>query len=225
MSENNLTNNRIDKIKIGIVEDDSSTRYYLEKVIRRENSIEIVGSWPNAECCLEEANFDILDVVLIDLQLPGMSGIELIKKIKRKSRETACVILTASQSNSDIHACLKLGATGYITKDSSPKELVLALTNISLNGISLSRTIAGQLVADLFTKAPKIRVNENTTASLTDRERHILSLLTDGKHPKEIALDSHLSYETVRGHLKRAFLKLKVNSQKEAIRKFLELGG
>jgi len=223
MSECPIFESQPNPIKIGIVEDDPSTRYFLVKIIERETSVDLAGCWPNAESCLKEAQFENLDALLVDLQLPGMDGIELIRKVKRKAPRISCIILTASHSSEDIHAALKLGASGYITKDSSPSELVFALTNIATGGVSLSRRVAGKLIDDYFLNKSGDQAGKKFVNNLTEREKQILTKLSAGIHSKDIALEMELSYETIRAHLKRAYQKMNVNSQQEALRKFKEL--
>ena len=203
-------------VRLGIVEDDRLTRSLMAAMISKEENLQLVGQWGSAEEFYESGAAVDMDLLLVDLDLPGDRGSELISKIKVQRPELVCMILTASSKPEDAFESLRMGASGYLVKDCSPQELIAGIRMIAEQGVSLSPNIARFLVQEFQRTSDTRRSKSRTLDALTTREHELLSKLATGSSPKDVAMELGLSYETVRTHLKKIYQKLHVNSRNEA---------
>ncbi|MGC8744218.1 MAG: response regulator [Verrucomicrobiia bacterium] len=205
-------------IKVAIVEDNAQFRNTLGKVLNRADGIECVGQYSTAEEALEEIPKNPPDVVLMDINLPGMNGVECVEKIKKLLPATQIVMLTVYEDTENIFNALKSGATGYLLKRTSREELLEAIRDVYKGGSPMTTHIARKVVQS-FQRLESIA--SATSETLSPREQEVLELLAKGFIYKEIADKLGISFETVRTHIRRIYEKLQVKSRTEAVAKFL----
>jgi len=157
------------------------------------------------------------DVVVMDIQMPGMTGIECTARLKQLMPETPILILTVSADNQTVFSALEAGADGYLLKRSRPEQLQTAILDVLAGGAPMTSEIARRVVASFRQRS----VQRDETARLTPREEEVLTLLSKGFANKEIADKMSVSYETVRDHLKHIYEKLHVHSRTEAVARYL----
>ena len=206
-----------DKITIGIVEDDSRIRAGLRAILQEEPDFECVGEFATAEDALKHLPALHPKVVIMDVNLPGMSGIECVRQLTAGDHPPQVIMLTVRQDSEIIFASLAAGACGYLLKPPTASQLVDAVRDVFFGGAPMTASIARR-VAQSFrkqeTKTPE-------TYSLTPREVEVLELLAKGFSYKEVAADLHISYSTVQRHIESIYRKLHVHSRTHAVTKFL----
>ncbi|MGB9602676.1 MAG: response regulator [Limisphaerales bacterium] len=203
-------------IKVAIVEDNAQFRNTLGKVLNRAEGIQCIGLYSTAEEALEEIPKNPPDVVLMDINLPGMDGVECVARLKKLLPKTQIVMLTVYEDTENIFNALKAGATGYLLKRTSREELLDSIRDVYKGGSPMTTHIARKVVQS-FQKAESASASE----SLAPREQEVLELLAKGFIYKEIADKLGISYETVRTYIRRIYEKLQVRSRTEAVAKFL----
>jgi len=204
-------------IQIAIVEDDQGLRESLAALIRREPRLRCVGEYATAEAALVDIPVKRPHAVLVDINLPGMSGIELVAKLKAKMPKLQLMMITMYEDCDQIFASLQAGATGYLLKRSRPDEIVQAIEQMHVGGSPMSPEIARKVVS-FFHKSSE---RSSGVDQLTKRETEILSQLAKGYMYKEIADNMGIGMETVRTHLQNIYGKLHVHSRTDAVVKFL----
>jgi len=204
------------KVKVSIVEDNAGMRESLMKVLQNAPELSCMYAYPDGESALREIPRDTPDVVLMDIRLPGMSGIECVAKLKEKLPGLAVLMFTTYEESDLIFDSLRAGAAGYLLKNMPPAELITAVVQARTGGSPLSMRIARKIVGYFQEqKAPK------PDETLTKRELEILSLLAKGFLYKEIADQLQISINTVRVHVQKVYEKLHVHSRSQAIMRFL----
>jgi DNA-binding NarL/FixJ family response regulator len=203
---------------VAIVEDNAAVSNSLKKVLADSGEYECVCICPNAEDALKLVPKNEPDVVIMDIELPEMSGIECTARLKRQLPETQILILTVYKNSDSIFKALEAGASGYLLKRSTPDEILSALREVKEGGAPMSGEIARKVV-QYFRKpvAPNPEIQ-----SLTKREEEILSLLAEGYTSKEIGDKLTISYDTVCSHLRHIYDKLHVRSRTQAVIKYLQ---
>lgn len=204
------------KKSIALVEDDLLLRDQLIRILNDAPDLEVLLAVSTGEEALEKIPAHSPDVILLDINLPGKSGIECIRELKKKCSGTEIIMLTAYEEEDNIFNALREGASGYLLKTSSPEELFDAIRDVYTGGAPFSSHIARK-VAQYFRQDREV-VEENE--SLSPREREVLSLLSSGYIYKEVADQLNITIETVRTYVKRICAKLHVRSKVEAILKF-----
>ena len=209
-------------IKVVIVEDSNTIREGLKLLINGTEGYSCIAAYSMCETLLDEiADLD-LDVILMDIDLPGISGIEGIRRIKKISQEIIILILTIYDENELIFEALCEGASGYLVKKTPPAKLLEAIKEAYEGGAPMTSNIARKVV-DYFQKnKPVKKVQEEV--DLTKREKEVLSGLVDGNSYKAIADNLNISVETVRFHFRNVYKKLHVHSQSEAVVKAIKEG-
>lgn len=205
------------KIKVSIVEDSPGTRESLAKMLQNVPELEFLNAYPNGEAALRNIEKAVPDVILMDIRLPGMSGIECVMKVKEKLPKVAILMLTTYEESDLIFESLRAGAIGYLLKNMPPAELITAVMQARTGGSPLSMRIARKIVNHFQQKDSP----GSDLGDLTPREQEILSLLSKGFLYKEIADQLHISLNTVRVHLQNVYEKLHVHSRTQAVMKFL----
>ena len=205
-------------ITVAIVEDDQNLREDLASLIASRRGFRCIGSFPSAEDALKSLPEKRPDVVVMDINLPKMSGIECTQELKSRLPEAQVVMLTMFDDADLIFAALRAGASGYLLKRAAPTELLAAIEQVHRGGSPMSPEIARQVVR-FFQTAKQAAPADSE--DLSDRERELLSLLARGKQYKEIADQLAISTDTVRSHIRRIYRKLHVHSRTEAAVKFL----
>ena len=202
-------------MKMVLVEDDATLRTSLSLLLSGERGIEMVGAFGSAEASLDAlATGDVSpEVMVVDIDLPGMSGIELIRTVKADYPEVELMAFTISVDRNTVMSALKAGASGYLLKGSTPRELVEAVYAVHEGGAPMTPRIAKRVLLEL-----RELPNERPSL-LTAREVDILTHIGEGLTPKEVAQALCISLHTVRTHLKRAYEKLQANTRQEALQK------
>ncbi len=205
-------------ILVSLVEDDPGTRESVSAVLKKSKHLHFVRAYSSAEEAIREMKSQAPDVGLVDINLPGMSGIECVAHLKRELPKTEFLMLTTYEDTDLIFNSLRAGASGYLLKRASSAELVDAIRQVREGGSPMSMPIARKLVNHFQAASPAASDMEK----LTPREHEILSLLAKGFYYKEIAEKLSVSISTVRAHLHAVYGKLHVQSRTEAVIKFLE---
>ena len=203
-------------IKVGIVEDDEQVRENLAALIGGTKGFECAGTYSSGEQVLAMLPRRPPDVVLMDINLPGISGVECVRQFKLIALEVNIVILTVYDDSERIFQALQMGASGYLLKRSPSAEIVLAIEEVHRGGAPMSSYIARKVVQSFQRQSPSDKPAEN----LTRRETDVLGYVARGYTNKEIAEALGLSTETVHGYLKTIYTKLHVRSRTEAAMKY-----
>jgi DNA-binding NarL/FixJ family response regulator len=198
------------KKRVLIVEDDSEIRNSFSLIVNSSQKFMVVNAYPKCEDAIDNINRDKPEIVLMDIELPGMNGIQGTRVIKEKAPHTDIVMVSVYEDSELVFEALKAGASGYITKSANYLELLTALDEITKGGAPMSSKIA-RMVIDNF------HVNPNSP--LTKRETEILQLIAEGKTYTQISEELFISKETAKTHIKNIYSKLQVNSKSEAIAK------
>lgn len=204
-------------ITVSIVEDNRGTREGLLKLFGRASGIRCLRSYANAEEAVVGIPAENPDVALIDINLPGMSGIECVSELKRRCPKTQIVMLTTYEETELIFNSLRAGANGYLLKNMAADELLQAVEEVHTGGAPMSMQIARKVVAHFHQR----QESDGEFNQLTQREREILALLAKGCLYKEIAEQLGISMSTVRTHIHTVYEKLHVQTRTEAVIKFL----
>jgi DNA-binding NarL/FixJ family response regulator len=204
---------------IAIVEDNSALGNSLRKVVESDSSLRCIGVWATAEDALKKIDAFRPHIVLMDINLPGMSGIDATARLKQFLPEIKVVKVTVYRDHDKIFAALKAGACGYLLKRSNPAEIRQAIHDVRTGGAPMSPEIARRVV-EAFHQTPRSEPGLLEDVKLSKRETEILELLCEGLANKEIADRLNISVETVRVHLKHVYEKLHVRSRTEAAMKF-----
>lgn len=213
-----LTSTKI--LRVAVVEDDATLRLFLKKLIEKPtHGFEFVDAWESAEDAVKPLIDARPHVVVVDLELPKVSGMELIRQLSPRMPSTAFVVLTIHDDPEKVFAALRSGANGYLLKSAKPTEIAAGIRQASEGGAPLSQEIARLLIKSF--QEPAVPEKKNIPG-LTPRESQILEKLAQGMVPKEVAHDIGISYETVRDYLKAVYTKLHVRSRTEAVIKYLE---
>lgn len=203
--------------RVAIIEDDTGVRESLAVLINGAAGFRCAGSYPNAEAALKQIPESWPDIALMDINLPQMSGIDCVAKLKSLRPELRVLMLTVHVDSELIFRSLKAGADGYLIKQTSPAEILDALADVLRGGAPMSNTIARKVV--LFFQHQG--ASDGETATLTKREHEILTQLSKGYQYKEIADALGITLLTVRTHIHHIYEKLHVRSRTEAVVKFL----
>jgi DNA-binding NarL/FixJ family response regulator len=204
-------------ISVSIVEDDSSVRTSLAKLINSSPGYRCVSHHSSAENALQEIPKVKPDVALMDINLPGLNGVECVVRLKPQLPGTQIIMLTVYQNTEHIFNALAAGATGYLLKQTPPAELLAAIREVHGGGSPMSSHIARKIVQSFQKLAPVAQETEN----LSPREAQVLDLLAKGYLYKEIADMTKITYATVHTHIRHIYEKLHVRSRTEAVAKHL----
>jgi DNA-binding NarL/FixJ family response regulator len=203
-------------IKIAIVEDSRTTRESLETIVNLSADCRCACACDTAEEALRQLPGHRPDVVLMDIQLPGMSGIECVAQLKKILPTVQVVMVTVYEDPDRIFSALRAGASGYILKRSEPAQVLSAIHDVHQGGAPMSGEIARRVIAHF----QKQQVASAEVEKLSAREREVLELVSHGFSNKEIAERLSVTVEAVRWHLKHIYTKLHVHSRTEAALKF-----
>ena len=218
MSKNTNASSAGKIIRIALVEDLSEVRDSWTRLIDGIPNFKCVCSFASGEEALRRLPYEKVDVVLMDIRLPRMSGIACTTRLKPLIPNTQILILTVSADSDTVFRALEAGADGYLLKRCSPQELQSAVLDVLKGGVPMTSEIARRVIAS-FRRRP---AKSDAATNLTPREEEILMLLSKGFVSKEIASQLGVSYETVRDHLKNIYEKLHVHSRGEAVARFQE---
>src|SRR5665213_392642 len=200
-------------IAVSIVEDDAGVRSSLVKLINSSPGYRCVSQHSTAENALDEIPKLKPDVTLMDINLPGINGVECVRKLKPLLPRTQTIMLTVYQNTEHIFNALAAGATGYLLKQTPPAELLAAIRSVHEGGSPMSSHIARKIVQS-FQRPVKVAPEAQ---QLSQREAQVLDLLAKGFLYKEIAETMKLTYATVHTHIRHIYEKLHVRSRTEAV--------
>jgi DNA-binding NarL/FixJ family response regulator len=201
-------------ISIAIIEDDDEIRENLINLIQPIDGFDCAGAFPDAETGLDYLTGTPADIVLMDIHLPGMDGIECVRRLKSLHPEMQFIMCTIFQDDESVFNALKAGATGYLLKNDDPRSIVDAIYDIHAGGSPMTPQIARRVLESFRTP-----VVNDALHVLTKRESELLGFLAKGFRYKEIADKLCISTETVRKHINNIYQKLHVQSRIEAVNK------
>ena len=202
-------------INITIVEDDTEIRESLAILIGGTDGYKCISHYGTCEEAIKNISTDLPDVILMDIHLPGMSGIEGVSVIKKILSDCEIIMLTISESDQDVFNSLCAGASGYLKKNTTPVKLLEAIKEAAAGGAPMSMDIARMVINSFKTETKK----ENP---LTPREKEVLSKLCDGDSYKLISDNLSVDINTIKFHIRNIYRKLEVTSKGEAIAKALK---
>lgn len=203
-------------ISIAIVEDNLEVRHNLARFISQTPGFRCTCLCTSGEEALKDIPRVAPDVVLMDIQLPGMSGVDCTLALKQKMPSLRVMMLTVYEDSDAIFAALKAGASGYLLKRSAPARLIEAINELYQGGAPMTSEIARKVIDSFHATTPATHPQDQ----LTVREEQVLQFLAQGYSPREIGAKMDLSYDTVRVHLKHVYEKLHVHSRTEAVLKY-----
>jgi DNA-binding NarL/FixJ family response regulator len=206
------------KTRISIIEDDDPTRQILTEIIAGTPDLELVSQYNRCDAAIKALPNDAPDVVLVDINLPEINGVEAVRRLKPEMRNTQFLMLTVYEDADHIFAALAAGATGYLLKGTRRGELLDAIGQIVAGGSPMSSGIARKVVQS-FSNAQATRTDLD---ALSPREQSVLALLSKGYLYKEIADSLGVSGPTVNTYIRRIYDKLQVHSRTQAITKYLQ---
>ena len=212
------------EIRVALFEDNKLVRNALEAILNGTQGLTCCGAFPDANRWDIEINRSKPDVVLMDIEMPGMSGIEATRNICDKYPEVRILIQTVFHDQDKIFQALCAGASGYILKNDPPAKLIEGIYDVYNGGAPLSPMVAKKMLG-FFSNQNVILVSPgNTNYLLSDREKELLQMIVKGDNYKIIAEKAFISYETVRTHVKHIYKKLHVTSRSEAVMKAIQNG-
>lgn len=200
---------------IAIIEDDAIVRQYLAEQMQLNINVNELRVFGDAETALKEIIANPVEIALFDINLPGMSGIDCIRRLKMVQPKTQCMVLTVYDKPDTIFEALKAGAISYLLKSTPADKIIEAIAEVNNGGSPISSQIARKVI-----EAFAVKQNTNEYfQDLTRREQEMLEQLSKGYRYKEIADKLYISLETVRSHIRNIYEKLQVNSRTEALKK------
>lgn len=198
------------KTKIVIIEDNEELCEIFVEVINNTEHLEVVSSYNNCEDALKYLKTDLPDIVLMDIDLPGINGIEGTKRVKKLSPKVKVIIITVFENSKTVFDALCAGAIGYLTKNVTSHKLINAIDETISGGAPMSMNIA-KMVVQSFQKSPN--------SILTSRETEVLTMLSKGNSYKSVAIHLEVSPNTIKYHVKNIYDKLQVHNREDAIKK------
>ena len=202
-------------IKVLLYEDNAQLREGLTMLINGSEGYDVVASFPNCSNVVQEVEAFRPDVILMDIDMPGVNGIEGLKKIREVDTNVKILMLTVFDDNRNIFQAISHGANGYILKKTPPARLLEYIAEAQTGGAPMTASVATQ-VLKMFSS---MNNEKGEDYNLSEREKHVLQLLVDGYSYKMIASEMFISIDTVRSHIKKIYEKLHVNSKSEAVAK------
>lgn len=196
-------------IKVCLIEDDKTIREGYVFLLSNTPNINVVSSFSNVEDALKRIGTDMPDVLLLDIELPGISGIDALPKLKKLLPDTYILMLTVYDQANHIFRALGTGASGYLTKNSSPEKIISAIHEVMEGGGPMSANIARMVISSF---------QRSDASPLTRRETEILEHIAVGKSRKKIAEELFIDLETVKSHIKNIYQKLDVHSKEDALK-------
>lgn len=205
-------------IKVSIYEDNAKLRQAMCMLISSQDDLQLMGSYENCVNILQNCQQSMPDIILMDIDMPLVNGIEGLRMIRPKLPLINVLMLTVFEENEKIFEAIQSGASGYLLKNSSLEDIIKAIHTVQEGGAPLSPYVAKKILAyhSMQLNNPKNQLAEK----LSDRELEVIQLLADGNSAKMIAERMFLSQNTILTHLKRIYQKLEVHSAIEAIKKF-----
>jgi len=209
-------------LRIAIFDDNKNIRESIGMLLRTEPGFDMVGSFSHVLDCLEDIASCTPDIVLMDIEMPGMTGIEAVKQIKKEFPQVQVLMQTVFEDDERVFDSICAGASGYILKNFLNTKLIDAIKELQYGGSPMSPSIARKVLTKMQEIPQHIKPEEAPNYNLTPREKEVLSCIVDGLAYKMIADKLNISYETVRSHVKKIYEKLHVASLTEAVSKAMK---
>lgn len=206
----------MDKIRLLIAEDERLTRDALARLLALEEDIEVVGTAADGGEAVHLARQLVPDVLLTDINMPRVNGIEVTQRVKQEMPSVGIVILTIYHDDANVFQAIKAGATGYVLKDSPPEETLAAIRAIYRGDSLLHPSIAARVLAEFNRISTQRTADLKLFSELTNREIEVLKEVATGKRNREIAEKLFISEKTVKNHISNILFKLQVNDRTEA---------
>jgi DNA-binding NarL/FixJ family response regulator len=204
-------------VRISLVEDEATIREAITGLFTSEQGIDLVRSYRNAEEAIDGLPNDAPDVVVMDISMPGMSGIECVKRVAAKLPATQFLMYTMHDDDHQVFEALKAGANGYLLKSSTPDQIIDAVHELMNGGAPMSTAVARRVIGHF---RPIQEGSESSKDKLSEREYTVLGLLAEGLLYKEIADRLGLTVGTVKQHIHRMYAKLHVQNRVEAVNRY-----
>ena len=206
-------------LRIAIFGDNKNIRESITLLLQTVPEFEVVGSFSHVLDCVEDVKECRPDVVLMDIEMPGMTGIEAVRTIKKELPQVPVLMQTVFEDDDRVFDSICAGASGYILKTHLNTKLIDAIRELQFGGSPMSPSIARKVLNKLQQIPQHIVPEQAPDYQLTPREKEVLTCLVNGLSYKMIAADLHISYETVRSHVKKIYEKLHVASLTEVVAK------
>jgi DNA-binding NarL/FixJ family response regulator len=202
-------------IRLLIYEDNPQLREGLSMLINGSDGFEVLAAYKNCNSILEELEAWKPDVILMDIDMPGVNGIEGLKQVRKVNAEVKILMLTVFDDNRNVFESLKSGANGYVLKKTPPAKLLEYINEAASGGAPMTASIATQVLKMFSEMQNPVHAEYN----LSEREKQVLQFLVNGYSYKMIAAEMFIAVDTVRSHIKKIYEKLQVNSKSEAVAK------
>lgn len=206
-------------IRVVVADDEEGYRKAIRQILSTAPDIELVGLASNGEEALRMSLAGDVDVLLTDVEMPKMNGIECIEQITKRKRDVNCVVLTVHEDSESVFQAVRAGAIGYLLKTSTPKDVVDAIRSAKKGEALVTPSIASKVLEEFRRQAHDEDVDDEHLYELSDRELQILELVAKGLRNKEIAQRLCLAEKTVKNHVSNILKALQVNSRTEAAMK------
>ncbi|GIV01941.1 MAG: DNA-binding response regulator [Armatimonadetes bacterium] len=206
-------------IRVLIADDEDAYRKALHRILEQAPGIDCVGAAADGREALEQCIEQDVDVLLTDIEMPRMSGLECIRELKRRKHDIECVVLTVHEENETVFEALRLGAIGYLLKTSTAGEVIEAIERAVAGEAFLSPTIATKVLEEFRRQKEDETLADEHLYELSDREKEVLRLITQGLRNKEIAERLGVAEKTVKNHVSNILKALEVNTRTEAAMK------
>jgi DNA-binding NarL/FixJ family response regulator len=204
-------------VRVALVEDNNDLRMSMKSLLKRSGKLRVVADYPDAESALADLARQDPDVVLMDVKLPKMDGVECVRLLKASLPKVLVIMLTVHDDNDSLFNSILAGADGFLLKDTVPSRIVEAIEEVCQGGSPMTPQIARRIVQRFRKTGPEPSEMEN----LTPREREVLEQLALGNRYKEISDKLGISLDGIRFHIRGVYNKLHVHSRTEAVLKFL----
>jgi len=205
-------------IRVLLYDDNEALRASMEELIAEQKDFELLAAMPNAETVVTDIKEFRPDVVLMDIDMPIVNGVEAVKNIRKVNEQLPVIMLTIFDDNENIFNAICAGATGYILKRYATEEICDAIRNVMTGGAPMTGSVARKVLL----MVPQAKTVEQEKSNLSDRETQILQFLVNGYSYKMIAGELKVSLDTVRFHIKKIYDKLHVHSATEAVSKAIK---
>jgi len=207
-----------EKLRVLIVDDHALFRRGLQMVLRQESDIDVVGEAADGHEAVEKAQELMPDVVLMDVRMPGQSGIKATEEIKDNLPHAKVLMLTISDEEADLYDAIKAGASGYLLKEISIDEVAEAVRSVWAGQSRISPSMASKLLTEFAAMSKRANERQQLPAPrLTDREMEVLKLVAQGMNNRDIAKELFISENTVKNHIRNILEKLHLHSRMEAV--------
>ena len=203
-------------VRILVVDDHALLRHGIVKVLAEERDLQVVGEAVNGREAVAKAAELMPDVILMDITMPEMNGLEATRRIKQEMPYVRIVILTIADDDQSLFEAVKSGAQGYLLKNVDPSVLVSTVRGVAAGETAISRTMASKLIGEFASRPPRPVAASPTSVALTQREKGVLELVAEGKSNRDIASALSIAENTVKNHLKNILEKLHLENRVQA---------